>query len=88
MDGAGILSRGDIEPAFFADFRQGDKILRRPDRLLQEFWGRRPAGLREYNRLGAVKGQFMSTMSGIPAPIACRAANTAGVVVSCSLIAV
>ena len=32
-------------------------------------------------------GQFMSTINGMPAPIACRAANTAGVVVSCSLIA-
>ena len=31
-------------------------------------------------------GQFMSTISGTPGPIASRAANTAGVVVSCSLI--
>jgi hypothetical protein len=32
-------------------------------------------------------GQFMSTIRGTPAPIASRAAVTAGTVVSCSLIA-
>ena len=36
---------------------------------------------------GPFSGQFMSTMSGTSSPIALRAANTAGVVVSCSLIA-
>jgi hypothetical protein len=36
MDGAGILPGGDVEPAFLAHFGQGGKVLRRPDRLLEE----------------------------------------------------
>nr|WP_249781758.1 hypothetical protein [Bradyrhizobium semiaridum] len=36
---------------------------------------------------GPSSGQFMSTISGTPGPIASRAAVTAGTVVSCSLIA-
>jgi hypothetical protein len=33
--------------------------------------------MRERDRGRAIHGQFMSTISGMPGPIACRAANTA-----------